>query len=307
MRSGFRTMICAACCATLIACASNNNRPRVVGAAGEIVFKEGNARGEAVPADKYKGWIGLQAMFKSQAEKAARSKASTSDIKSFMQTGFTLVHLGCNAYIEQKADRQRSIGVVRDSFAPITALITGIIGIANDGDTDSDYLTAIALATTAASTGFDIYEDRFLFGAKNVNEVRTLVLRNQLAHADKAMTTINDNPSYNQAIIHLLKNQMTCSPAEILEKVNEAIKQGTITARPVVDSPQGQTPEDDQDIQRYEALITLLNEEGILTEDQLGKLRAMIEQQEDSGEVNVAADTTPNSANVLNSIETRVD
>jgi hypothetical protein len=283
-----------------------------VGAAGEIVFKEGNRRGEAIPAGQFTGFSGIQSKFLEQATDAQAENAEVDDLLAFMQTGFTLVHLGCNAYIEQKADRQRSISVARDSFAPLTALVTGIIGLANDGDTDSDYLTALALATSAISAGFDIYEERFLFGAQNVNEVRTLILKNQLAHADQAMTEVRANPSYNQAIIHLLRNQMTCSPAEILEKVNEAIKAGSITARTTnaASSEVDETAtEADAAVARFDRLVERLAEDEMLTEDQLTELvqaidadLAMQEEEPELEEVNALQ-----TGASLNTVITRVE
>lgn len=311
MRKSVSAVTVAICSLAIAACAGNNNRPRVVGAAGEIVFKEGNARGEAMPADKYTGWVGLQNDFKEKAETARDGKdgkdPTIGDLKAFMQTGFTLVHLGCNAYIEQKADRQRSMSVARDSFAPFTALITGIIGLANDGDTDSDYLTALALTTTAISAGFDIYEERFLFGANNVNEVRNLILTNQLAHANTAMTEIDQNPSYNQAIIHLMKNQMTCSPAEILEKVNEAIENGTVTAAPVINTRAASQ----EAIANYEKLLNYLTENELLSEDQLNAAREAIKDgSEEQGDDNAVAPppaTAPSNTNALNSVNTTVE
>lgn len=295
------------CSLAIAACAGNNNRPRVVGAAGEIVFKEGNARGEAIGKDQYTSWVGIQSDFKTKAEAAAGAQASIADLKAFMQTGFTLVHLGCNAYIEQKADRQRSMSVARDSFAPFTALITGIIGLANDGDTDSDYLTALALTTTAISAGFDIYEERFLFGANNVNEVRNLILTNQLAHANAAMAEIEQNPSYNQAIIHLMKNQMTCSPAEILEKVNEAIENGTVTAAPVIQT----RAESQEAIANYDKLLKYLTENELLSEEQLNAAREAIKsgsgEQGEENAVTPAPATTPSNTNALNSVKTTVE
>lgn len=153
----------------------------------------------------------------------------------FMEIGFELINLSCNTYIEGKVNRQRTINVWRDAFAPITALATGIIALTDKGDTiDHDALTALALFTSVTSSGFEIYEQRYLFGAKNVDNVRRLVLRAQLTHAQEAIAFDKDTITYWKAVRRLAENQMVCSPGSILEMVSKAIETGEITAAPMI-------------------------------------------------------------------------
>ena len=95
-----------------------------------------------------------------------------------------------------------------------------------------DALTALALLTSAASSGLDVYEQRYLFGAKNVDNVRRLVLRAQLAHAEEAMDYDKDNITYWKAVRRLAENQMVCSPGAILDMVGKSIEKGEIEAVP---------------------------------------------------------------------------
>jgi len=163
----------------------------------------------------------------------------------FMEMGFELINLSCNTYIEGKVNRQRTINVWRDVFTPITALATGIYAIADKGETvDHDALTALALLTSAAISGFDIYEQRYLFGAKNVDNVRRLVLRAQLAHAQEAMGFDKDNITYWKAVRRLAENQMVCSPGAILDMVAKAIEKGEVEAVPATSKSDDEQPID---------------------------------------------------------------
>ncbi|MCW1430017.1 hypothetical protein [Novosphingobium sp. JCM 18896] len=180
---------------------------------------------------------GIYSQFKLAAEAAyprdIDRPPSTEIQRRFMRTGFELINVACGAYIEAKADRQRQLNVWRDAFAPITALAGGIVLLANNGEkVDSDGLTALALFTTAANAGFEIYEQRYLFGAKNVDSVRRLVLAAQVEHAGKAMELTQDDLAYTTAVLYLRENQMICSPGSILELVNKAIDAGQVQAIP---------------------------------------------------------------------------
>jgi len=111
-----------------------------------------------------------------------------------MDAGFALIQARCNAYILAKADNQRQVNVWRDTFAPITALLTGAVALIAKGDqTNNDALTIFSLGTSAATAGFRIYEQRFLFSAENVNSVRLLVLKALSDNASEASTTKNEN------------------------------------------------------------------------------------------------------------------
>ncbi|MFD1107428.1 hypothetical protein [Sphingobium olei] len=206
---------------------------------------------------------GLLYQFKLAAAAAKPTVASgqlsvpdTARQRAFMEAGFALILARCNGYILAKADRQRGVNVTRDAFAPITALATGIVALVSSGESvDSDVLTALSLGTTAASAGFRIYEQRFLFGAENVNSVRRLVLKALTDNADEALRKTDEVAkqiaaekarggaqqnrealSYSQAVIYLINNQSICSPGHILELVNGAISAGKIESISSTDS-----------------------------------------------------------------------
>lgn len=211
--------------AGLLAGCAAQGRPRVVSQAGDpLVARKAAANGiysqfQQAAEDAYPDDIGNPPPLAVQ--------------RRFMQTGFELINVTCAAYIEGKADRQRTLNVWRDSFAPITVLATGVFALARKGEkVDSDELAALALLTSGANAGFEIYEQRYLFGAKNVDNVRRLVLKAQLEHAETAMRLTETELTYSGAVRYLRENQMVCSPGAILELVSKAIDAGEITGVP---------------------------------------------------------------------------
>ncbi len=176
----------------------------------------------------------------------------------FLRRGFDVIETQCVAYLDGKADRQRSINVVRDTFGPIAALTSGIIGLTDGGDAiDNDVLAALGLTTTAATAAFEIYERRFLFDAKNVNSVKRLVIRalNEDSEARLASLT-NGDLNWTSSIKFLRKNQEICNPHEILELVQSAIANGKIEPikRPIVDGDVETADDGDGKKVRYEGV-----------------------------------------------------
>jgi hypothetical protein len=224
----FRTALSLVAITQLAAC-NVPSRPRVISAAGvpKTVTDE---------SDKFQSSLYSRFVDNATAAypKAGQPSTDPAVQRQFLYSGLALIRTNCNAYIESKSDRQRDINVWRDAFAPITALATGIIDLVDkNGSADNKYLLAIGLWSGASSAGFDIYEQRFLFGAKNVNSVRRLIEEALVKHATEALKTSDANMTYEQAVVHLLDNQMICSPANILELVGKAITAGTVEAASV--------------------------------------------------------------------------
>ena len=115
--------------------------------------------------------------------------------------------------------------IARDIIPPITALITGIIGL---GDFSShpgrkeDYIQMLALGTAATSATLNIYDRHFLFGAENVGAVQTMALKAQSVHAQSVLK--QKNLSFEMAMQHLIDNQGQCSPQSILSLARSVIK-----------------------------------------------------------------------------------
>lgn len=150
-------------------------------------------------------------------------------LAAFREAGFDLVQQSCQFYISAKTRQQRGVNTWRDSFGPVTALVTGAIPLIGTGGTvDKNVVQALSLATTAANSAFDIYEQRFLFGAKNVEGIRNLVLEALNAHAQASVKMDKTEPlTYGKAILRITEHQIICSPSAISELVTASINAAT--------------------------------------------------------------------------------
>jgi hypothetical protein len=206
-------------------------------------------------------------------------KAQNDPVKqrAFLNAGFALIQARCNEYILAKSDHQRQVNVWRDTFAPITALLTGVVSLASKGgDTNSDYLTALSLGTSAASAGFSIYEQRYLFGAENVNSVRLLIQTALADNAAEAATTPNAKLDYSQTVTHLINNQAVCSPGHILQLVHEAIEAGKIESIKNGEKKESDASKTEAELKDTKALIEQLKKDSILTDASIAAAKAKI-------------------------------
>ena len=198
------------------------SRPEIISASGISPRLEAHRGGSANLIDDF-----------IVAAEAARSvngqKGSVGAQREFIEAGYALISVQCSKYLNSKADNQRRVNVWRDTFAPVTAALTGIISLTNKGEmVDSDVLTALSLGTSATSAGFKIYEERYLFSARNINSVRRLVLEAVLDNYREAAKIDDGKLNFRQAALIVIENQHVCSPENILELVSQAIDAGKI-------------------------------------------------------------------------------
>lgn len=260
------------------ACARNDGRPSFIsdsGVAQEVV----NANGASPRSD------GLLFQFKLAAEEARPFTAGPNPTlkandpvkqRAFMDAGFSLIQARCNKYILAKSDNQRRVNVWRDTFAPVTALLTGAVALIGKGDdTNNDVLTALSLGTSAASAGFRIYEQRYLFGAENVNSVRLLIQKALADNALEASKTVDAKLTYSQTVTHLINNQAVCSPGHILQLVSAAIKAGDVvsTKSDTLASPETKT---EAELNELKGLIEQLKADKALTDQQISAAKAKV-------------------------------
>ena len=198
--------------------------------------------------------------------------------RAFMDAGFALIQARCNIYILSKADNQRRVNVWRDTFAPITALLTGAVALIGKGDdTSNDALTTLSLGTIAASAGFRIYEQRYLFGAENVNSVRLLILKALADNALEASKTADTKLTYSQSVTHLLNNQAVCSPGHILQLVSEAIEAGEVEST-TSDTPSPAPTETaaEKELREVKSVLEQLKLDKAITDQQITAAKAKV-------------------------------
>ena len=258
---------------TLSAC-TGPNHPDIISASG--VDKS------VIAADKTE--LGLMYQFKKTSE-AAIPTGGVGDPgpiaqRLFMRAGFALTYAKCNEYIQGKSRNQRRVNVWRDTIAPITALATGVIALADSGETiNNDVLAALSLTTNAANSGFKIYEERYLFGAENVNSVRRLVLAALTADSAQALETSDAKLTYGQSVIHLINNQAICSPSNILEMVSDAIDQSKPSSKPGDNQRQSGSDtktESISEVAELKKLIDRLQREGKITAAEITQVNAIL-------------------------------
>ena len=166
-------------------------------------------------------------LFQRFEDAAGALAAGTATADPFLESGFALIYADCDEFFRAMGKNQRSSRVVRDTIAPITALLTGIIGLRDFGAAKEErLLTAMSLWSSLSTSGFDIYDRHFLFGAENSDSVRELILNALTVHSTSAYQT--EPTTFEDAAIQLVDNQTICTPPHILRLVREAIRNGDV-------------------------------------------------------------------------------
>jgi hypothetical protein len=150
-------------------------------------------------------------------------------IDEFKRSGFALVYARCNDYFWRMGGNQTRARVARDAIAPIVTLLTGIIGLRDfttNPTREQDLIQALSLGSAFATSGLDIYDSHFLFGAENINSVRILTFNALATHRTGVDTLQVTTPE--QAAIHLIDHQAICTPPNILALAREAIATGRL-------------------------------------------------------------------------------
>jgi len=153
----------------------------------------------------------------------AQTDSSTSSYQQFMRSGFALIYVRCNEYFDNKGSDQATASLIRDSIAPLAAVVSGIFALhtyGNPKNADHD-IALLTLGTTTAVAGLDVYSKNFLFGAENIESVRGMVNEELNAHALAALSM--SPTSIEEAAIQITDNQRICYPSHILASTRTAI------------------------------------------------------------------------------------
>jgi hypothetical protein len=137
--------------------------------------------------------------------------------------GFGVVRANCSDFFKSRGENQRWINVARDTAAAGGTTATGILALTGAGVVA---LSIVALSSATIYAGLDIYTKNFLFGAENIDAVRTLITAALDTHSGKVLA--DPAPwTFQNAAGAILDNQEICKPASILALVKEAIKSGS--------------------------------------------------------------------------------
>lgn len=272
--TGFKAILFAVACGLLTtACGNTVYGPRRL-LQGGFVDDGDDAAQRHCPAERSATTRAVSPMnltydFHDKACDSLRAPSDTAMARLMMDAGVTLNRMRCNDFFAQRAGNQTRERVLRGAIAPVSALLTGIIGIV-DFNTDAGRQEAIqilGIGESATIAGLELYETEFLFGAANVNSVRTLTMR---AADEHAAGILAQNVGFYTAARHLIDHQMICTPANILELAQTAIREGRIEQATRVRNAPGFA--DGTDDQRTIAQIQANLQTDVLTADQLGSL-----------------------------------
>ncbi|HEX8580286.1 MAG TPA: hypothetical protein VF655_11935 [Allosphingosinicella sp.] len=179
----------------------------------------------------------LPGSLEDRAHKAALAASALNASKAaqtaFLQSGTMLVYVRCNDFFHAAGRHQGISKVSRGLLTPIISLFTGLLALHDFGDnsdTAEDVVKGLALGSTFATASLNVYDEHFLFGADNIDSVRTLTLDALSAHS--AAVLKKELVSFDQSVKHLVDNQAICSPPHILALARKAITAGQVVARP---------------------------------------------------------------------------
>ena len=154
----------------------------------------------------------------------ATSTDSDRPYRNMASAGFGLVKTYCSDFFRKKGETQKWLNFSSDTVAALGALATGILAITG---TSAMAVSIVALSSTTAANSIGIYEKNFLFGAENIDSVRTLVLNALSNNAATAMSG-TDAWDFQYAQNAILVNQELCKPASILRLTRDAIAGGVV-------------------------------------------------------------------------------
>ncbi len=176
-------------------------------------------------ADRLVGDSGLYRWFEMDARTSFRDRQNEAAALNMLTSGFSLVHANCSQFFNEMGRNQRRSQIARDLISPITTVLTGILALQNfaeNSNTKERMLSIISLGSGALTSGLDIYDTRFLFGAENIDSVQTMTLLALKAHEDVVLKS--PPKRFEFAARQLIDNQNICTPPKILTLVRQSIQ-----------------------------------------------------------------------------------
>jgi hypothetical protein len=160
----------------------------------------------------------------------AQTSRTTESYNNFMRAGFSLIYIRCNQYFDGKGTDQARSNLLRDLIAPISAVVTGIFALHTykNADNANHDIAVLALGTNTAISALDVYSRNFLFGAENIESVRSMVNEELNSHSTKALTLQPNN--IEEASLQITDNERICLPSHILMSTRAAIAAGKFNA-----------------------------------------------------------------------------
>lgn len=149
-----------------------------------------------------------------------------SSYKVLLTEGLGLVRGNCSDFFRSRGDRQMQVSFGRDLVAMGGTTAAAIIGLTGGS---ALALSIIALSGATLYAGLDVYTRNFLFGADNIEAVRTLTMRTLNGNADEILAQArNKTLTFQQVTAWIMDNQEICKPASIAAAVRVKLRGGNI-------------------------------------------------------------------------------
>lgn len=219
----------------LSACGNTVYGPARLVGAGSIDNGSGSANPTCpptvspTPAPTAQSSIDLTADFFMKACESYRDHTNPDKARTLINAGVTLNRLRCSDFFRERGANQTRSRVIRRTVAPLSALITSVLGIVDFSSDDgrAEALEILGIAQAASLAGLEVYESEFLFGSTNIRSVEELTLRDLDVHARQIMGD-DRRPDFYQALRDMIDHQSKCRPTHILQLAQSAIRNGNI-------------------------------------------------------------------------------
>ncbi|MGH6863879.1 MAG: hypothetical protein ACRECN_06335, partial [Methylocella sp.] len=90
---------------------------------------------------------------------------------SLLTAGFSLIGNNCNDFFRDEGRRQQRLAFFKDTSTALSSLATGALGAAGVA---GNAVAIVSLLSVGSNATINIVAQDFLFGADNIDDVRTL-------------------------------------------------------------------------------------------------------------------------------------
>jgi len=144
--------------------------------------------------------------------------------QEFAFDGMGTVDDNCSDFFTTAGEHEKWISFTRDMIGATGTVASGALALTG---APKSAIAALILATGTAYNGLDVYTRNFLFGADNIDSVRTLILNALDAH--RKIVLDDKSPwDFNNSMRVVLDHQEICRPSAIVALVKIAIKNGKV-------------------------------------------------------------------------------
>jgi hypothetical protein len=159
----------------------------------------------------------------SAAGKSVDADETQTRYRIMLREGLGLVRGNCADFFRKRGDNQQQVNLGRDIVAMGGTTAAAIIGLTGGS---ALALSIIAVSGATLYAGIDTYTKNFLFGADNIEAVRTLTMDTIDINA-RAVLATPPPLSFQNVAGAIMDNQEMCKPASIAAAVRIKLRGGT--------------------------------------------------------------------------------